>query len=552
MLDRGEVAGAEVTQWLVLFTVILLVPSLIGHIYDINVIDAPINYLPFSLVLSYSLLCIGIILSRPLYGMMRIISSYGTGGYLARRLLLAAIIIPVGFGWLVLTGYRMGFYGAEIRLILHIAISGIVFAILIWRSVFALYRIDQERRRATNAIQFLSDTSKAMSVSMNYQNNLQLVARLASQSIAEWCAIEMIDQKSKLIAFNHNNLKKNTWFKQYIKNKNSFSFNFSNLSNTFNTGKSELWLYQNPDQITKLVQYPELYQTLIKLGFDSAILVPIKVKRKVIGIICLANSGDLGAYSKTDLPLADELANRISLAIDNVWLYQSVQRAVKTREEFMSIASHELKTPITTIQVLADLTKEIAKKNKQDNYYQYTEKMTRQIHRLTDLVDDLLDVSRIQSGKLKFQIERFDVNELVSEIVSTMQSTSKQHQIILNGSVRKKILADRERISQVLINLISNAIKYSPLANKVEIHIEGTERQLQISVQDFGIGISSRDQKRIFERFYRVKDLGVRTFPGLGIGLYISAEIIRRHKGKIWVESKEGNGSTFYFTLPWN
>jgi signal transduction histidine kinase len=136
-------------------------------------------------------------------------------------------------------------------------------------------------------------------------------------------------------------------------------------------------------------------------------------------------------------------------------------------------------------------------------------------------------------------------------VVENLQQTTCEHQISIEGRVQREIMGDRERLGQVLINLIANAIKYSPRAERVIVHLAHTPETLTISVQDFGIGISKAHQKKVFERFYRVASDTDRTYPGLGIGLYIASQIIERHGGKIWVESSEGQGSTFSLSLPW-
>ncbi|MDO8657130.1 MAG: ATP-binding protein [Candidatus Levybacteria bacterium] len=223
----------------------------------------------------------------------------------------------------------------------------------------------------------------------------------------------------------------------------------------------------------------------------------------------------------------------------------------KRKDEFISIASHELKTPITSIKVFNQIMQKLAIKNRDKDSLHYLARMESQINRLTQIITDLLDVSKIQSGKLAFNKELFDLNYLAEEIVENLQNTSKQ-KIVLESSINKKITGDKERINQVLINFLTNAIKYSPNTDKIIVKIAQEKNNAVVGVQDFGIGIPKKYREKIFERFYRITDDEKITFPGLGMGLYISSEIIKRHKGKIWVESTEGKGSTFYFSLPFS
>jgi signal transduction histidine kinase len=220
------------------------------------------------------------------------------------------------------------------------------------------------------------------------------------------------------------------------------------------------------------------------------------------------------------------------------------------KDEFISMASHELKTPLTSLQGYTELLqRKFAPQSNQDALL-YLARMSAQIHKLSKLIADLLDLSKIREGKLAFAKEAVDVDSLVREVVDNLQQTTSQHQIVIEGKAQCEIMCDKDRLGQVLINLITNAIKYSPQAQRIIIHLTRTHDVLTVAVQDFGIGIPKAHQEKVFERFYRVSSDQVRTYPGLGIGLYIAHQIIERHKGKIWVESVEGQGSTFSFSLP--
>jgi signal transduction histidine kinase len=180
----------------------------------------------------------------------------------------------------------------------------------------------------------------------------------------------------------------------------------------------------------------------------------------------------------------------------------------------------------------------------------YLGKMDKQINKLTELIYDLLNISKLQAGRMEFNERVFDFGQVVKEVVDVMQQSNQKHKLIINGTTKMKVYGDDDRIGQVISNLVSNATKYSPHSDRVIIHLWTKGKKVQLGVEDFGIGISEKHLHKIFERFYRVYDTTDKTFPGLGIGLYICSEIVKRHKGKLWVESNEGKGSTFYFTLP--
>ncbi len=220
------------------------------------------------------------------------------------------------------------------------------------------------------------------------------------------------------------------------------------------------------------------------------------------------------------------------------------------KDEFIGIASHELKTPVTSIKAYAEVLQEIFEDAK-DNYSAgLMGKLDAQVDRLNGLIHSLLDTTRISEGELKLEIEHFDLNELIIARAEELQRTAKNHKLVVMPGVATPVMADLERISQVLTNLIANAIKYSPAGGDVIIAIARAGDGIQVSVRDNGIGISAEIQDNIFERFYRVNSAQINTFPGLGLGLYIAAQIIRRHGGTIGVESVPGEGSVFYFTLP--
>jgi signal transduction histidine kinase len=177
-------------------------------------------------------------------------------------------------------------------------------------------------------------------------------------------------------------------------------------------------------------------------------------------------------------------------------------------------------------------------------------KMNNQLNRLTSLIGDLLDVTKIQSGRLQFNDDYFNFNHLVTELIEDLQRTTSRHEIVLQLQPTGDVYADKDRIGQVITNLITNAIKYSPNAHKIIVSTKLVDNEVQVCVQDFGIGISADKKDRVFEQFYRVSGEKQHTFPGLGLGLYIASEIMKREKGRIWVNSIEGEGSTFCFALP--
>lgn len=227
------------------------------------------------------------------------------------------------------------------------------------------------------------------------------------------------------------------------------------------------------------------------------------------------------------------------------------QRELEQRkDEFISIASHELKTPITTIKALTQLLKRKLERQGLTESAASLTKIETNVNKLTRLANDLLDVSKIQAGRLDYAEKSVDMNALMRDIVETAQQISTTHTISLHGMVQKNIIGDGDRLTQVFVNLLTNAIKYSPQANNVDVFLAEEEDKITVSMQDYGMGISKEEQAKIFDRFYRVSDEKHLSVPGLGMGLYIACEIVKRHGGDITVTSEEGKGTTFFVSLP--
>lgn len=289
-------------------------------------------------------------------------------------------------------------------------------------------------------------------------------------------------------------------------------------------------------------------------GRTLDILISLSLVRERSGAIIglLAMQRDI-----TERKQAEEqtrlLAEEAQQARDQLIAYLTEHKEVERRkDEFMSVVSHELKTPVTTIKGFAQLLQRRLKHYNDPDTQLFLSRMDSQLNRLTRLINDLLEISRLQTGRLKYRIETLDLREVVENTVEQIQATAISHRLSLEDVTQTPALVsgDRERLEHVFTNLLMNAIKYSPHANRIIIHVTVHEQEVIASVQDFGIGIAESDLEKIFERFYQVSYPQERPFSGIGIGLYLSHEIITRHNGHIWVESQREQGSTFHVTLP--
>jgi two-component system sensor histidine kinase VicK len=220
------------------------------------------------------------------------------------------------------------------------------------------------------------------------------------------------------------------------------------------------------------------------------------------------------------------------------------------KNDFIAMVSHELKTPLTSLKAYVQLLGFKAKQSGDMFTIKALTKVEGQVNKMNNMIRSFLDLSRLEAGKLNLEKERFRIDQLVEEIVEEITLTDKSHTILFAACKPLEVFADREKIGQVINNLLSNAIKYSPPGTKVVIGCELKPGFVQVSVSDKGVGISKKDSEKLFSRFYRVENTPLKTVSGFGIGLYLSAEIVQRHHGNIWVESEEGKGSVFYFDLP--
>ena len=218
------------------------------------------------------------------------------------------------------------------------------------------------------------------------------------------------------------------------------------------------------------------------------------------------------------------------------------------KNDFISMVSHELKTPLTSISAYVQL---MQSRSLTDTFVANTlAKVQKQIRKMSTLISSFLNVSRLESGEIQLNLSHFDLNKLIHDLVEDLRLIYPTNQIDFEEGDAKLIYADKDKIGSVISNLISNAVKYSDQSSTVLIQSASKESKINVSVTDYGIGIHAHDLEKLFDRYYRVESQETKTISGFGIGLYLSAEIINRHNGKIWVESKYGEGSTFHFEIP--
>jgi PAS domain S-box-containing protein len=290
----------------------------------------------------------------------------------------------------------------------------------------------------------------------------------------------------------------------------------------------------------------------------SLLILPLRTRREVIGALIIAANDPDRAMTDDKLPLAEVLAERASLAIENARLYteqvearHKLEDLSRLKDEFLSIASHELRTPVTSIKGYTQLAKMLIRENDLATSEEYLDIALDQIDRMSRLILELLDVSRIETGRLEIRREPIIWSQFVRDVVHrhhTAVSDRRFHVSIPDDA--KVVTGDRDRLEQVLGNLLENAVKYSPDGSDITVTVDDKGDAFVTAVSDRGIGIPADELAQVFERFHRGRHVSSTNYGGLGLGLYITKQIIERHGGTIWVDSKEGHGTSFYFSLP--
>ncbi len=417
----------------------------------------------------------------------------------------------------------------------------------------------QARARAEAAQQreaFLSEASSILSSSLDSATNLKSLSRLIVTRVANWCTIELFDDSgtSSLAAVSHVD-PDGLEILERIRGEY--------LPATIpELPPRHILRYREPTLINNIAEEfwfdsastPEHLIQLDRLQTTALIVVPLFSRSRTLGLMLLARSGDSAPFVDEDLPMAIDLGHRVSLAIDNSLLYDRAQSVVQQREEFISTASHELKTPLTTVKgYLQLLSRQILREDVDlARITRFTRELDDQVKRLEDLVSDLLDVSRIQQGRLELRLEEFDLAQLASAVLSRFEHAPERidaHELTLSASEPVIGTWDRGRIDQVLTNLISNALKYSPDGGQILVRVRRSGENAQITVRDNGIGISPGERATLFQPFARGHNVRPKI-SGTGLGLYITNRIVTNHRGAIFVKSDPGHGTSFIVQLP--
>ncbi len=411
-------------------------------------------------------------------------------------------------------------------------------------------RLYESARRRTEELTTLNDISRAVTSTLDLDEVLRLVMQKINESFeVEAGSLLLLDEEMNELVFKvtlEGGAEKLAGFRVKVGQ--------GIAGWVVQTGKPALVL--DPQRDPRW--YSEISEAL-NFPTKSILCVPLTVKYKVIGAIELLNKLD-GEFNEGDVERLSTMAASIAIGIENARLYEELQQANEglkelneAKSEFVSIVAHELRTPMTSIKGYTDILLSGTVGKLTNRQEQFLEIVQVNANRLGKLVSDLLDISRIEAGKVKLDMRPLRVEEIIAEVTSIMASQIETKGLQLETKLAGElplVQGDHDRILQVLTNLVGNAYNYTPSGGRITVFARLVDARLQISVADTGIGISSKDQERLFERFFRADHPVVREQAGTGLGLSIAKSIIELHGGGIWVESELDQGSTFTFTLP--
>jgi signal transduction histidine kinase len=418
------------------------------------------------------------------------------------------------------------------------------------------------RKRAEERQHFLADAGKALASSLDYQTRLDTVAQLAVPRIADWCAIDIVgdDTSVSQLVVAHVDPTKVAWARELRQRFPPDPDTPRGVPNVIRTGRTEFFPEITDDMLRASAHSAEQLEIALKVGFTSVIIAPLTARDRTLGAITFVTAESGRRYDAADVALAEELARRAAIAIDNARLYAAEQQAraeaeaaVRLRDQFLSIAAHELKTPLTTLLGNAQLMLRRAQRDSTlpERELRQLRMINEQSSRLHRMVLALLDISRLESGQLSIERARLDLVALTRRVVDEIRPAADGRTIdFVAPGEPLPIAGDELRLEQVLQNLIQNALKYSPDDQPIAVRVERRSGQAAVVVADRGIGIPAAALPRLFTRFYRAPNAEIQQIGGMGVGLYVVKEIVTLHGGEIAVESVEGQGSTFTILLP--
>jgi len=406
-----------------------------------------------------------------------------------------------------------------------------------------------ERRRAHETQRFLAEAGEALASSLGAEETLRNVARLAVPTLADACVVHSFHgEQFHGVAVTHVDQPRAADLERERTEHPVDPSGSHPMAEVMRTGRAIVWTSAD-----KSSQVPASTRDYLKDIFSkspaAAIIMPLAARDQILGVIGLYR--EEGHYDNNDLFLAAELARRAAVAIDNARLHDLVRAGVQSRDDMIGIVSHDLRNPVNAVKMLTG----VMLNRKRDEplpaeVAEYASVIRQAAEQMDGLISDLLDVTRVEAGRLAVDLKRENTEELLSDALRTLAPVTNEKSITLrlnSPDDLPDVIADRERIGQAISNLVGNAVKFSPAGGEIIVRVAVLDREVLFSVSDKGKGMSAEQLSHAFDRFWQSS----RTDrQGAGLGLAITKGIVEAHGGRIWAESSLDAGSTFYFTLP--
>jgi signal transduction histidine kinase len=423
----------------------------------------------------------------------------------------------------------------------------VIGAVLVFRDI-------RERKRAEDAQQLLIDASAALTTGLEVETTLATTAQMLVPRYADLCVIFLVAGDGMIHRAASAHVDDDAAAQLLALQRHMIPPDASHpAAQVMRTRETLLNPPISDESVEDREASAEERRRRLALAPPSQIIVPLVARGQMLGALSFGRIDPGRAYNVADLLLAQQLGSRIGLAIQNAQLYQSAQTAIGIRDQFLSIAAHELKTPLTALLGQVQLILRRAQRDgglSERDQRSFTT-VAGQAIRLNNMIAALFDIARLEGGRLPLKRAPLDLTAFVRQVGDELLPTLAQRQLIYEIPDTPLVVdGDAMRLEQVLQNLITNAAKYDPSGSPVRIRVERCGDLVCVAVSDQGIGIPAAALSEIFQRFYRAANADERHISGLGIGLYVVREIISLHGGTITVESAEGQGSTFTISLP--
>lgn len=419
--------------------------------------------------------------------------------------------------------------------------------------VTAIIRDITQRKHFEEQLNFLNVVSQELVESIDFETTIKRTAELAVPELGDWCLIHLLDTKKKPIlrAIRHADPNQQSFLENAFRTHVHSETSLIGVMRVVRTGMTILTTTL-PKQIYEEGHFNQNTIKYLKLlKFRSYIIVPLKTRGNVLGTLTIANGSSGRNFTIVDQPLIEDLAQRVSFALENARLYSEALGAVRDREDVLSIVSHDLKNPVSAIRLSTQsLKRKFEDKPENEPQLKMIETILKATNNMNGLIHNILDIGKIQAGTFSIEPKSTRLGTIIKSIEALFLPLAKEKNISLRFEVPNvdfEIICDQDRVIQILSNLVGNSIKFTQAEGTVSVKVKQINYELQFSVEDNGPGMSKDLLAHIFDRYWQAKET---SSQGSGLGLYITKGIVSAHGGKIWVESEPGKGSRFTFSLP--